>query len=96
MALGSCPERTSEKNTVSDVLSGRSVIPDFPATAWLANFLRRFATTGWFLQSTSNIEHPTSIMMTFLATRRAGFANHDARNGQIVPLRLVGNEHDLN
>src|SRR5437016_967653 len=52
IALEPCPERTSEKHAVSNVLSGHSAIPAFPATAWLANFLRRFATIGWFLQST--------------------------------------------
>jgi len=51
-----CPERTLEKLIVSTVLSGRDLTLEFPATAWLANFRRRFATNEWFLQSTSNAE----------------------------------------
>jgi len=50
-----CPERTLEKHIVSTVLSGREVTPKFPATAWLANFRRRFATKNGFYK-----EHPTS------------------------------------
>jgi len=64
----SCPERTLEKLIVSIVLSGRDAIPEFPATAWLANFRRRFATKEWFLQGTSNIELP-------IADDRLGFFN---------------------
>jgi hypothetical protein len=43
-----CPERTLEKHIISTVLSGRQVTPRLPATAWLANFRRRFATKNGF------------------------------------------------
>jgi len=46
-----CPEGTLEKHVASIVLSGRDVISNFPATAWLANFRSRFATKEWSLQS---------------------------------------------
>ncbi len=48
-----CPERTWEKHIVSTVLSGREVTPRFPATAWLANFRRRFATKNGFYKACS-------------------------------------------
>ena len=43
-------KRTPEPRIVSPVLSGQDLSPDVPATTWLANFRRRSATKGRFLQ----------------------------------------------
>jgi len=45
-----------KKLIVSIVLSGRDMMMEFPAAAWLANFRRRFATKEWFLQSMLVVE----------------------------------------
>ena len=55
-----CPERTLEKHIVSTVLSGREVTPGFPATAWLANFRRRFATKNGFYKALWTLDLPSA------------------------------------
>jgi hypothetical protein len=42
-----CPERKTERNAPSGVLSGRGSKALNPATVWLANFRCRFATGCW-------------------------------------------------
>jgi hypothetical protein len=72
-----CPERTTESFMVSIVLSGRGVTVGFPATAWLANFPRRFATKRWFLQS---------MARAFRRRDLRGCLNRERTGGMPVPL----------
>ena len=53
-----CPERTMESVAFPVSLQDTGTQLQFPATSWLANFPRRFATKKRFLRSTSNIQHP--------------------------------------
>ena len=72
-----CPERTTERFMVSTVLSGRGATVGFPATAWLANFHRRFATKRWFLQS---------MARAFRRRDLRGCPNRERTGGTPVPL----------
>jgi hypothetical protein len=72
-----CPERTTERFMVSTVLSGRGGMVGFPATAWLANFHRRFATKRWFLQSMGR---------AFRRRDLRGCPNRERTGGMPVPL----------
>ena len=51
-----CPERTEESAGFPVSLQDTIAPLQLPATPWLANFHRRFATKERFLQSTSNIK----------------------------------------
>jgi len=63
-----CPERTLEKLIVSTVLSGRDVIPEFPATAWLANLRRRFATKRMVSKKRKKLENRNPSRRVILHT----------------------------
>jgi len=46
-----CPEGTAESAGFQRPFRTQLIYRGYPATTWLANFRRRFATKGWFQQS---------------------------------------------